>query len=80
MKLLAKILIVIAITALSLIAYFWLKPDIKAEKTEASVNLSDKTTLNTENTPSEPQKSAPEPKLDGFSGLDAELEALSGSL
>lgn len=79
MKLLAKILIIIAITALSLIAYFWIKPDIKAEKTEASVNLSDKT-LNTENVPSEPQKSAPEPQLDGFSGLDAELEALSGSL
>lgn|GEM_PF-6851694 len=80
MKLWAKILIVIAITALSLIAYFWLKPDINAKDTEASMDLADKTTLNTENVPSETQKSTPEPKLDGFSGLDAELEALSGSL
>lgn len=82
MKLWIKISIIVLIAASALIAYFWIKPDIDIKKAEgtASVDLSDGTTSNTETEPAKTPENAPEPQLDGFSGLETELDALSGSM
>ena len=67
--------------ASALLAYFLMKPSVDIRDAEGTASVGDlEEMIYTEKDPVSLPESVPELRLDGFSGMEAEIESISGSM